>query len=83
MSLVLDKKRALVDKAVKTVMVGIAQRKPLSLSRIGEYPGQEGNRMKQPWLIAIAGVVIGLQSGVAFAVNPEWTRMRAGEIGMV
>ncbi len=27
--------------------------------------------MKQPWLIAIAGVVIGLQSGVAFAVNPD------------
>jgi len=33
MSLVLEQKRALVDKAVKTVMVGIAQRKPRVVSK--------------------------------------------------
>lgn len=43
----------------------------LSLAGGGDIGEQEGGCMKQPWLVAFAGVVIGLQSGVAFAVNPD------------
>ena len=37
----------------------------------GDAQAQKGDRMKKGWFIGLAGVLIGLQGSVAFAVNPD------------